>query len=202
MKKTQDDWISEVWTHEDYQNSKKKNFDLLDKYLKTPPKNILDIGCGLAWESRLFNEKYNSELWLLDGDADQGNKNKSNKSTDVNYHQSSDNFLLYYSFEKLQSELDKLGTKNYRLIDCNNIEIQEDTKFDLITSWVSCGFHYPVSTYSSLIKKHSHNNTIVVMDVRNRKGKLYLEEGIEVIDIIQTTSKFITAVLKINLNDE
>ena len=103
---------------------------------------------------------------------------------------------MYHSFEKLRSELDKLETKNYRLIDCNNIEIQEDIKFDLITSWLSCGFHYPISTYKNLIKKHSHDNTVVAMDVRHQKEKLYLE-GIEVIDTIQTNIKYSTLILKI-----
>ena len=197
MKNTQNNWIDDVWITESYQDAKKNNFKILDDYLIDKPKTILDIGCGLAWESRLFNEKYGCELWLLDGDATEGNKNKSEESTDVKYHQSTDSFLLYHSFEKLRSELDKLETKNYRLIDCNNIEIQEDIKFDLITSWVSCGFHYPISTYKNLIKKHSHDNTVVAMDVRHQKGKLYLEEGIEVIDTIQTNIKYSTLILKI-----
>lgn len=197
MKNTQNNWIDDVWLTESYQDAKKYNFKILDDYLIDKPKTILDIGCGLAWESRMFNEKYGCELWLLDGDAAEGNKNKSKESTDVKYHQSADNFLLYHSFEKLRSELDKLGTKNYRLIDCNNIEIREDIKFDLITSWVSCGFHYPISTYKNLIKKHSHDGTVVAMDVRHQKGKLYLEEGIEVIETIQTNVKYSTIILKI-----
>lgn len=197
MNKTQQDWIEEVWLTEAYQNSKKTNFDLLDKFINFEPKKILDIGCGLAWESRLFNQKYGSELWLLDGDAEEGNKKKPAKSTDVNYHQSTDDLLFYNTFERLKTELDRLGTQNYRLIDCNNIEIPEDVKFDLITSWVSCGFHYPVSTYRDLIKKHSHDNTVVAMDIRHRKGNLYLEEGIEIVDTIQVTAKYNTLILKI-----
>lgn len=197
MKKTQEDWIEEVWMTEAYQQSKKINFQILDEYLINKPKNILDIGCGLAWESRLFNEKYGCELWLLDGDADEGNKNKSLTSTDVNYHDSAEDLLFYNSFKRLREELDKLKTKNYNLIDCNNIQIADDLKFDLITSWVSCGFHYPISTYKDLIKKHSHDNTVVAMDVRSRKGKLYLEEGIEIIDTIQVTAKYSTLILKI-----
>lgn len=197
MKKSQNDWLSEVWLHDDYQNSKRKNFELLEKYLKTPPKNILDIGCGLAWESRFFNEKYNSELWLLDGDADQGNKNKPNHSSDTKYHNNAEEFLFYYSLQKLKEELDSRGTKKYHLIDCNNITISDEIKFDLITSWVSCGFHYPISTYKNLIKKHSYDNTVVAMDVRHQKGKLYLEEGIEVIETIQTNIKYSTLILKI-----
>lgn len=197
MRKTQNDWISEVWLTEAYQNSKKTNFDILDRYLTVPPSKILDIGCGLAWESRLFNQKYNSELWLLDGDATEGNKNKPSGSTDVNFHASTEDLLFYNTFDRLRFELDRLETKNYHLVDCNNLNIPDNVKFDLITSWVSCGFHYPVSTYRNLIQKHSHEKTIVAMDVRSRKGKLYLEEGIGVIDTIQVTAKYSTVILKI-----
>ena len=197
MSKTQSDWIEEVWMTEPYRHSKETNFDLLDKFINFEPKRILDIGCGLAWESRLFNQKYGSELWLLDGDSENGNKDKPVKSTDVNYHLSTHDLLFYNTFERLRIELDKLGTQNYRLIDCNDIQIPEDVKFDLITSWVSCGFHYPVSTYQDLIKKHSHENTVVAMDVRHRKGNLYLEEGIEIVDTIQVTAKYNTLILRI-----
>jgi hypothetical protein len=197
MKKTQNDWISEVWLDKNYQNSKTKNFELLDSYLKNPPKKILDIGCGLAWESRLFNQKYGSDLWLLDGDADEGNQKKSRKSSDANYHASADEFLFYYSLKKLREELDTLGTKNYQLIDCNNISIPPDTKFDLITSWVSCGFHYPISTYFDLIKNHSDENTVICMDIRSRKGNLILEDGVEILSTIQATAKYNTSIIRV-----
>jgi hypothetical protein len=62
-------WLSKEWSTPEYQAAKKLNFDLLDAELKKPPISILDIGCGLAWESRMFNDKYGTELWLLDGDT-------------------------------------------------------------------------------------------------------------------------------------
>jgi trans-aconitate methyltransferase len=65
----QKNWMDEVWNTELYQQLKRENFELVDKYLPSAPLKILDIGCGLAWESRLFNQKYGSELWLLDGDT-------------------------------------------------------------------------------------------------------------------------------------
>lgn len=191
------DWINGVWHTENYQSCKKENFLLLDQYLKIPPSNILDIGCGLAWESRFFNEKYNSELWLLDGD-DEANKNKSQFSSDASWHLSADDFLFYYPLSTLKIELDKLDTKNYHLLDCNNFTIPENIKFDLITSWMSCGFHYPVNTYKDIIKKHSHENTVVVMDVRKRKRTAaIIDENVEVLEILNERQKYFTCVLKL-----
>lgn len=191
------DWIGGVWNTENYQFYKKENFELLDQYLQNPPSKILDIGCGLAWESRLFGEKYNSELWLLDGD-DNANKNKPEYSSDGSWHYSADDFLFYYPLETLKKELDKLQTKNYNLLDCNNFVIPENVKFDLITSWVSCGFHYPIDTYRDLIQKHSHDNTVVVMDVRKRKRfGLILDDNIEVVKVLSERRKYFTCVLKL-----
>jgi SAM-dependent methyltransferase len=195
-------WMGEggLWDTESYQQNKKENFEILDKFLVTPPMKILDIGCGLAWESRLFNEKYNSELWLLDGDT-RDNESKSSKARAEKYHISADEFLFYHPLSEVDTELKKLGTKNYHLIDCNNIDISEDVKFDLITSWVSCGFHYPVNTYRDLILKHSHAGTRVVMDLRVMYKKTNMperEDGVEILKVIAQRKKFIMAELKLS----
>jgi SAM-dependent methyltransferase len=195
-------WIGDdgLWDTELYQRYKKENFEILDKFLGSAPLKILDIGCGLAWESRMFNEKYNSELWLLDGDT-RDNESKSPTAMTGKYHSSTDEFLFYHPLSELDAELKKLGTKNYHLIDCNNINIPEDVKFDLITSWVSCGFHYPVNTYKDLILKHSHANTRVVMDLRVIYKKTNMpeqEEGVEIVNVIAQRNKYIMAELKLS----
>lgn len=191
------DWINGVWFTDNYQSYKKENFWLLDQYLTNPPEKILDIGCGLAWESRLFNEKYNSELWLLDGD-DKDNDKKPETSSDGSWHHSAEDFLYYYPLETLKNELEKLGTKNYHLIDCNNITIPDDIKFDLITSWVSCGFHYPISTYRDLILKHSHKDTVVVMDIRKRKRvQPLIDENVQIVKVLNERQKYYTSILKL-----
>jgi len=190
----QKDWINEEWFTDIYQQHKKENFDLLDAYLSTPPKTILDIGCGLGWESRMFNQKYGTELYLLDGDYDDNGQDdriqqQARYTTDVK------NFAFYYKLDFLCRELDKLNTKNYHLIDCNNITIPEDVKFDLITSWVSCGFHYPVNTYRELILNHSHDNTVVVMDLRilSKQREPIVEDGVEVVKTINNRPKYSTS---------
>jgi SAM-dependent methyltransferase len=194
-------WIGDngLWDTELYQSYKKENFEILDKFLGKAPMKILDIGCGLAWESRLFNKKYNSELWLLDGDT-RDNESKSPAAQTGKYHTSTDEFLFYHPLSELDAELKKLGTDHYHLIDCNNINISEDIKFDLITSWVSCGYHYPVNTYRDLILKHSHADTRVVMDLRimyKKTGMPEKEEGIEIVNFIARRNKYIMAEIRL-----
>ena len=165
------------WTLPDYVERKINNFKMIDNYFKTPFSKILDIGCGLAYESREFNKKYGSELWLIEGDSG----SNEGITSSGKYHKSASEFRQYYPLEKIKENLDLLETKNYNLINCNDIKIPNDVKFDLITSYLSCGYHYPLSTYKDLILKHSHKNTKLVFDLRNKKGNLIIEDDVEVL---------------------
>ena len=136
----------------------------------------------------------------LDGDVS-ANKDKTLAlARDTEYHASADNFLFYNKLETLNEQLFLLGPKNYHLIDCNSISIAEDIKFDVITSWLSCGFHYPVNTYRDLILKHSHENTKVVMDLRIRYRKVrqpVKEDGVEIVNVLNYRNKYMTAEIKL-----
>jgi SAM-dependent methyltransferase len=190
-------WLSGEWSTPEYQAAKKLNFDLLDAELVNPPTSILDIGCGLAWESRMINNKYGTELWLLDGDFD-NNKDKLKSASEKNYHVTSDEFLFYHPLNWVKNELDRLETKNYNLVDVNNIIIPEDKKFDVITSWLSCGFHYPASTYRDLILKHSHENTRVFLDIRVdlKTKEIYETTGFKILKILSKHRKHISAEIR------
>ena len=190
-------WINASWATPEYQAEKKKNFEITTAYLKSKPTNLLDIGCGLAWESRMFGNQFNTELWLIDGDAN-NNKDKDSNSKETKYHESANSFLFYHTLELLDTELKKLNTPNYHLIDCNMLNIPNDVKFDLITSWLSCGFHYPVSTYKELILKHSHKDTRVILDLRTLgKGQdPILESGVKIVSILQRYKKHVTAEIR------
>lgn len=191
------DWINEEWFTPEYQKIKEENFKKIDEYIKSAPTRILDIGCGLAWESRFFNQKYNSELFLLDGDFDD-NASDGTVQMQARYSTDPKKFAFYYKLDFLKEELDRLNTKNYQLVDCNNISINEDIKFDLITSWVSCGFHYPINTYRDLILKHSHKDTIVIMDLRilaKSEGPI-IDNGVEIVNVINRRQKYATSHIK------
>jgi SAM-dependent methyltransferase len=178
----------------EYQQEKKLNFEILSNYLDAPPNKLLDIGCGLAWESRLFAEKYDTNLWLIEGNG--GNNTDNNNTT--GYHTSTDTFDFYNPLDELKKDLDHFNTKNYILIDAKNINIEENIKFDLITSWLSCGFHYPLNTYKKLMLKHSHKNTKIIVNLRNVKNKLIIDEDVEIVNILHRRydKKCVTAEIK------
>jgi SAM-dependent methyltransferase len=185
-------WIEDEWFTEDYQKEKRNNFELIDKELSNPPLKILDIGCGFAWESRLFQKKYHSKLWLIDSDP-----NENTKVNEIGFHETAETFSFYYPLQFLKEKLDALGTVNYELINANNVNLSMDLKFDLITSYKSCGFHYPVSTYRDIILNHSHADTKIIFDLRTMKKKLVSTEGYEVKKILWQGKKHICAEIKI-----
>lgn len=195
----QKDW-TKLWWSDGYQAKKNAGFDALDSYLEQPPKRILDIGCGMAWESRKFNAKYGTELWLVDGDVT-SNKNKDIKhSNHGKWHADPATLLFYHSLDYINEELAGSQTTNYHLLDVNNISIPDDVKFDIVTSYLSCGFHYPVSTYRNLILKHSHADTVVAMDLRRTKRCVnntpITEPGVELVKVIHVGKKHMLSHIK------
>jgi hypothetical protein len=188
------------WTKPRYIDKHRASFEIVDAYLNQPVGRLLDIGCGFAWQSRWFNEKYGTELWLLDGDAST-NATKSETASYGNWNTDPNQLKFYHTFDFLNSKLQELGTKDYQLIDANNISIPSDVKFDVITSWLSCGHHYPVKTYIDLMKKHSHENTRIILDIRCKGTATNFigVDGFEVVNVVSNAGGKKRATVEIKL---
>ena len=188
------------WCKPVYIDKHQANFETVDAYLNQPIGRLLDIGCGFAWESRWFNDKYDTELWLLDGDANT-NITKPDSASYGNWNTDSSELKFYHTFEFLNAKLQELGTKNYHLVDANNINIPSDVKFDLITSWLSCGHHYPVKTYIDLMKRHSHENTRIILDVRCKGTETNFigVDGFEIVNVVSNAGGKKRATVEIKL---
>jgi SAM-dependent methyltransferase len=168
-------WM-EHWSSKEYFKSKLENFEVIDNWLQKPPSSILEIGCGQAIESINFQKKYNTELWLLDGDSSTTeDRNRFSKFDKV------DNMKFYNPIDDLKSFYNKSEIE-YTFVDANNIQIPENKIFDVIYSFKSCGFHYPIDTYYELIKKHSDEKTKLIFDIRNKVG-LY-SNNFEIVETI------------------
>jgi len=181
---------ADFWTeNQDYHSLKQQSFQVVESYLHQPPKTILDIGCGFAFESRQFAKKYHSEIWLLDGDAESNTSGKR----EIRFG-SAESMAFYNRLSDIYAVLEQDQIENYVLLDVANYSIPADQKFDLICSWYSCGFHYPVDVYRELIQKHSHLDTKVILDLRKKNlDKL----GVEILDVLEDGEKHIKAVVKL-----
>jgi SAM-dependent methyltransferase len=173
-------WISH-WEDEKYKKIKQEHFIKIDEYLNSPIKNILDIGCGIAHESIQFNKKYKTALTLLDSNTTTGKTNGYNNANSFGFYNSLDDLKAYFS---------KLELQNIQLHDIK--DYQSNEKFDVICSYLSCGFHYPLDTYFDLIKKHMHKNTRLIFSLRKN-----VNHNCKIIHTILDHHKFRLAEIKI-----
>lgn len=100
---------------------------------------------------------------------------------------------FYNKITDIQKVLDDDKIVNYKLLNVNNYSIPAEQKFDVICSWFSCGFHYPLSVYKELILKHSHKNTELIFDIRKKNID---DNQVEIVKILEEGEKHIKAVIK------
>jgi SAM-dependent methyltransferase len=176
----------QVWQKPQYIATKVKTFEMLDKYLNQSPKCILDIGCGFAKVSELFQKKYGSDLYLLESDMKDSPGRRIGKWGTV------ESFQWYLPLDVLKQAWDSQGLQ-YNFLDGSNINLSKTVKFDLVYSWLSCGFHYPVTTYRDFIKQHTTPDSVIIMDFRNnisdKQQKDFDNEAYEILDCLEVTPK-------------
>jgi SAM-dependent methyltransferase len=174
------------WSKPGYIEGKQKLFERIDAYIGRAPQRILDIGCGFAKTSELFQKKYGSELYLLESDI--GNS----PGKRIGKWGTAESFQWYLPIERLKQAWDDQGM-TYTLVDGANLQVPADVKFDLVYSWLSCGFHYPVSTYRDFIKQHTTPDSIIIMDFRgnltSQQRADLQSQDYEVIKVIESSDK-------------
>lgn len=177
-----DKWISGWINNKHHYDSKEKIFKKISSYTG-PIKTMLDIGCGLARESEHYYKTYGTKIYLLDGDFNE----TTERPRDTNYG-NVNNFKFYSKIDDLKKSYDERNME-YVFVDASNIQLDTSVKFDLIYSAVSCGFHYPASTYKNLIQEHIHDNTKIIFDIRKKSD----QSDIIIKNILDETKKYITA---------
>ncbi|MEP3847407.1 MAG: hypothetical protein ABJM43_18840 [Paracoccaceae bacterium] len=134
---------------------------------KNTPNYVADIGCGYALFDLFLAKEYDSKLALIDlesnefrhfGFADSGAAYSSLANTDT--------FLKANGVKK-----SKLKTYNPETDDLGKIK-----KLDYAFSFISCGFHYPLSTYEQFFHDSVRDEGRIIVDIRARElGKTMLE---------------------------
>lgn len=154
--------IEKLFSHDIYNEYKN-----LAPHIPAKTSSVLDIGCGLAAiDVFIYQHLQNNtpSINLFD-------KTVIDNKIHYNYEKTGS---YYNSLELAEQILIKNGVVGQHIycFDTSETEKLSKTKFDLIVSLISWGFHYPVSTYIELIDKISHDQTRLILDIRkNTDGK-------------------------------
>ncbi len=172
-----------TWNKPQYIEGKRQLFERIDAYIGRPPRRILDIGCGFAKTSELFQKKYGCELYLMESDI--GNSPGSR----IGKWGTAESFQWYLPIERLKQAWDSQGM-TYTLVDGARLDVPADVKFDVVYSWLSCGFHYPVTTYKKFIQEHVTDDAVIIMDFR---GNLNSQEQADLVSTEYEVVKVVEA---------
>jgi len=140
-----------------------KEYNAMKPSLPQNASTVLDIGCGIAGIDIYLSGHYKSPyIYLLD-------KTASDHTITPGY---ADTHGFYNSLEAATELLVANGVQEntiHRLTPERVNELPE--KIDLILSLFSCGFHYPIATYETVLKKCLANGGVVILDVRKGTEK-------------------------------
>ena len=124
------------------------------------PRRVLDIGCGAAISDALLRQDFPLKATLIDIEE-----------TSRQYHFWNQEGAGYASLEEAKAFLRKNGFKSADITAINPRKTPAalaGLSGDLVTSFFSCGFHYPIGEYIDLMRRTIDAGGTVILDLRGR----------------------------------
>ncbi|MBI4224907.1 MAG: hypothetical protein HY617_01105 [Candidatus Sungbacteria bacterium] len=145
-------------------------YNQMKPYLPAHARTILDIGAGVGGIDILLGKHYEQDkpmIYLLD---------KTEMPAKV-YYSLREKGCFYNSLELGRDMLVENGIKPEQIFlqeATDDNRIISDTKFDLIVSLISWGFHYPIATYLDQVYDKLAEGGAVITDVRRHGNGIEL----------------------------
>lgn len=141
----------------DFRTQLEQEYNELVNYLPAECRVIWDIGAGLGGIDVFLAKHYeNPEIYLTDYD-------RIDTNVFFGFNQK---YCAYNQFGLTRKLLDANGVKNYYFDYLDEVRRLPHTA-DIIISLLSCGFHYPVSTYLEDIIFRSMSGSVLILDMRH-----------------------------------
>ncbi|WP_170599341.1 hypothetical protein [Ruegeria arenilitoris] len=144
------------------------------------PKSIVDIGCGQALPTLFLLRDHSPKLTLVDIEH-----------TDEQYHSWARSGSGYSSLAHARDLLVHNGADPREVETLNpqkNPNDMAQVSGDLVTSFYSCGFHYPVDDYIDLMVQTISGGGSVCLDLRKR----YLRRRPAPLDRLLSAGRMVT----------
>jgi SAM-dependent methyltransferase len=160
-------------------------FENIKSSLPAKASNTLDIGCGIGGINILISQHYhhNVTVHLLD-------KTELNPEMHYGFRPTTP---FYNSLELAKETLiaNEVPSENIVTTDTDAApSLFSNTKFDLVTSFISWGFHYPLSTYLDQVRTSLSKDGVLIIDIRKDSGGLTeLQEYFSSVSIIYEEGK-------------
>ncbi len=146
-------------------------YESMKSFLPNKVSSILDIGSGVGGIDVLLFRHYqslNPKIYLLD---------KTEMPSKVYYSFKPKG--CYYNSLPLSRKLleqNDIPKDNIFTEEAKDNHIGFDSKFDLVVSLISWGFHYPVATYLDRVYDKLNKDGALIMDIRKVQGSNGLQE--------------------------
>ncbi|WP_420557155.1 hypothetical protein [Roseovarius sp.] len=124
------------------------------------PASVIDIGCGQALPDLFLHHDFKPRFTLVDIER-----------TDEQYHNWAGSGAGYASLDEATALLHGNGVAKTKVKPINPLKTPEamaGLKADMLISFYSCGFHYPVDDYADLMRAVLEAGGTVCLDLRKR----------------------------------
>ncbi|SMH48536.1 hypothetical protein [Maritimibacter sp. HL-12] len=141
--------------------------ELRPVFEKAPPEKVTDIGCGYALFDLFLAQDFKSKLTLIDLET--------NDERHFGFEESGS---AYSNLDVAARFLNANGIAKSRIKTLNPAVKSPDRLRgqDLVVSFISCGFHYPWSTYAVFFRDAVTPGGRIILDVRRRAAERTMAE--------------------------
>jgi len=138
---------------------------------KISPGRVADIGCGYGFIDLFVAKEYDCDIILIDLEAN-----------DRKHFGFQAEGAAYTSLVTAKKFLIQNGVpaRKVKTLNPDKDSLADVKNIDLAMSLLSCGFHYPVGTYSDFWANSVTEMGSIILDLRNAKTEAQLSEMIQI----------------------
>ena len=138
---------------------------------KISPERVADIGCGYGFIDLFLVKEYGCDIILIDLET--------NDRKHFGFQAEGAAYTSLMTAKKFMVQ-NGLPAKKVNTINPDKESLANIKDIDLAMSLLSCGFHYPVSTYFDFWTNSVREGGSIILDLRNAKTETQLSEMIQI----------------------
>lgn len=158
-----------------YLRISESEYFLFKEYLDHP-KKILELGCGLGRMSIYLDNilPYLYDRYFILADSTNDEQDKKHR---IGWQQNGG--VFYNDMRLTESFCKEHGLIRFELLDLKKDSLKRLSDIDLVMSFLSVGYHYPIELYMETLLNITTDNCIMVFGVRrhhNRYTEIYFKQ--------------------------